>query len=539
MLFCLFLAPVQAQATPLPMISGSADWNFYAATGEFSITGNGKVQDLSYPSLWVPWRSINGDIKSIHIDPTIQLTSTANWFEYCNNLTTTNASEWDVSQVTDMHYMFLACTKLVSLDTSHWDTSAVTDMRVMFDGCYLLTNLDTSHWHTSSVTNMNYVFSDCYAFPSLDVCEWDTSAVTDISGMFMTCHSLTDLDVSKWDTSAVANINGVFGLCQSLTSLDLSGWNTSAASQMQDMFYGCTSLKQIAFGPNWQFNGGAGANFPRANQDNDPAYLQKRRAVGTGTTTDPADTQYSETELMTYYATPRHTTETFVWAPRSTHYYVDFADGKPAGVTDAVHNLPTTIKVETTQDTTVPTQVSTLDGYTFEGYAWNGKTLKPGDVIEKQSAGTHITLTAVWTPVITYYYVDFADGKPSEATDSVQNLPAAIMSETTQDTTIPAQTPTLVGCVFKGYSWNSKTVNPGETINKQVADTHITLTAVWEKTSPKTSSTTTYTTPSLSIDLHSELPANQDLTVPYAGTDNHLFQTGGIAAQSSALSLQP
>lgn len=167
--------------------------------------------------------------------------------------------------------------------------------------------------------------------------------------------------------------------------------------------------------------------------------------------TDPAGTQYSETELMTYYATPRHTTETFVWAPRSTHYYVDFADGKPAGVTDAVHNLPTTIKVETTQDTMVPTQVPTLDDYTFEGYAWNGKTLKPGDAIEKQSAGTHITLTAVW-----------------------------------------------------------------------------------EKTSPKTSSATTYTTPSLSIDLHSELPANQDLTVPYAGTDNHLPQTGDSSSVLSA-----
>lgn len=508
-LFCLFMAPAQAQAAALPMISGNADWNFNAVTGELSITGSGRVDSLyrnNYSD--IPWYSVRHDITSVRMDSTVQPTSLRAWFTECTSLQSVDSAQWDVSHVTEMSELFEDCGNLRNVDVSNWNTSAVTNMWGMFYGCSALTNLDVSNWNTAAVTDMSCLFYNCSALSSLDTSNWNTAAVTNMWGMFYNCKALANLSVNIWNTAAVTNMSEMFygcealaGLdvsnwntaattnmwelfyrCKSLTSFDVSSWNTSAVTDMTNMFADCASLNKVTFGPDWQFKGNDAAAFPQANQGNDPVYLQKWQAIGTGSITDPKGTQYSETELMTYYNQPRHMKETYILAKATTYYFVDFADGKPVGVTDAVQNLPSTIQAETTQNATVPAQIPTLAGYTFKGYSWNGALLMPGATIDKQAADVHITLTATWgkdAPVADYYYVDFADGRPTNAPDEVQNLPGTIKSETTQDATVPMQFPTLNGYIIMGYSWNGKVYIPGETIDKQPADTHVILTAIW------------------------------------------------------------
>ena len=72
-----------------------------------------------------------------------------------------NISDWDVSNVTDMSYMFFTCEKLKSVgDISKWNVSNVTNMNSMFEFCNSF-NQDLSNWDVSSVTDADYIFYDC------------------------------------------------------------------------------------------------------------------------------------------------------------------------------------------------------------------------------------------------------------------------------------------------------------------------------------------------------------------------------------------
>ena len=71
-------------------------------------------------------------------------------------------SDWDVSNVTDMSYMFFACEELKSVgDISSWDVSKVESMISMFSHCKTLTSVgDLSNWDVSNVKYMSYMFHD-------------------------------------------------------------------------------------------------------------------------------------------------------------------------------------------------------------------------------------------------------------------------------------------------------------------------------------------------------------------------------------------
>lgn len=216
---------------------------------------------------------------------------------------------------------------------------------------------------------MDATFDDCKALTSLDISNWNTSAATQMNWMFANCKALTSLDVSNWNTASVTNMYGVFDDRKALTSLDLGTWNTAAVTDMNQMFSSC-GIRQVTFGPDWQFKSGYDSYFPQPNPNYDPAYTIKWQAVGTGSVDYPAGPIYSMYELMDYYNQPRHVSETYVRErsqPTATYYYVDFVDGKSVGVNDDVENLPATIATDTAYDTTDPDQVPTLAGLHLYG----------------------------------------------------------------------------------------------------------------------------------------------------------------------------
>ena len=70
-------------------------------------------------------------------------------------------SEWDVSEVTDMTYMFYKCDKLKSVgDISSWNVSNVTDMAFMVYDCKNF-NQDISGLDISNVKNISGMFNNC------------------------------------------------------------------------------------------------------------------------------------------------------------------------------------------------------------------------------------------------------------------------------------------------------------------------------------------------------------------------------------------
>ena len=97
-------------------------------------------------------------------------------------------SNWDVSNIKSMRYMFYACKELKSVgDISYWDVSNVTDMRSMFFKCEELESVgDISKWDVSKVMYMSYMFWCCSSF-NQDISSWNVSNVTNMDFMFHNC----------------------------------------------------------------------------------------------------------------------------------------------------------------------------------------------------------------------------------------------------------------------------------------------------------------------------------------------------------------
>lgn len=174
------------------------------------------------------------------------------------SLTSLDLSNWDVSNVTNMSYMFAGQSQLTKLgDLSHWNTSKVTNMSGMF---FILSNLPDDalqnlNWDTSQVTDMSYMFSRMNKQKDLSfVNNWNTSKVTDMSYMFFYDPALEKLDLSNWDTSSVGlkkdaqnySLAVMFANDISLTSVgDLSHWNTSNVHDTREMFFDTPKLEHI------------------------------------------------------------------------------------------------------------------------------------------------------------------------------------------------------------------------------------------------------------------------------------------------------
>ncbi|HOO72939.1 MAG TPA: BspA family leucine-rich repeat surface protein [Spirochaetota bacterium] len=135
---------------------------------------------------------ITGDFPGIYFDPNVNnshlaILSIEQWgaikwtsmnraFYNCPYLTCNASDTPDLSQVTDMSFMFNNATSFNG-DVSTWDVSSVADMGAMFYGANVF-NGDVSNWDVSSVTTMNYMFYDAYSFTEHDLSGWDVDQVT-------------------------------------------------------------------------------------------------------------------------------------------------------------------------------------------------------------------------------------------------------------------------------------------------------------------------------------------------------------------------
>ena len=143
-------------------------------------------------------------------------------------------------------------TKFEYIDISDWDVSNVTDLGFMFSGCKQLKSVgDLSNWDVSKIEYMGGMFAGCENLKSVgDLSRWDVSNTEDISGMFGWCENLKSVgDLSRWDVSNTEDISGMFRGCKELKSVgDLSKWDVSKVEHMNQMFYnsGITNI------PKWR-----------------------------------------------------------------------------------------------------------------------------------------------------------------------------------------------------------------------------------------------------------------------------------------------
>jgi len=122
--------------------------------------------------------------------------------------------DWDVSQVTNMGYLFIDRAEF-NQDISRWDVSKVTDMVDMFNGARDF-NQPIGNWDVSKVENMRAMFSGstggspaAKAF-NQDISRWDVSSVKDMTGMFLN-HRVFSQDITGWKTKADVDASQMFG----------------------------------------------------------------------------------------------------------------------------------------------------------------------------------------------------------------------------------------------------------------------------------------------------------------------------------------
>ena len=208
------------------------------------------AMDVGPFNFFTSWFDYRSNIKKVVFDASMAncntITSTAYWFNYCNNLTTIEHIEYlNTDNVTSMHGMFSSCSGLTSLDVSGFNTDNVTDMGGMFSSCSGLTSLDLNSFNTLNVKDMSYMFSGCSGLTNLDVRGFKTQNVTNMGGMFNGCSGLTSLDMTGFNTQNVTNMGAMFYNCSGLTSLGLSGFKTDNVTSMREMFFACHGLESL------------------------------------------------------------------------------------------------------------------------------------------------------------------------------------------------------------------------------------------------------------------------------------------------------
>ena len=177
----------------------------------------------------------------------LSLKDISNMFLNCISLKTLDLSNLDISHVTNVMNLFLNCSSLISLNLDGFNTSSVTAFMGMFYNCYSLLSLELSSFDTSNALLMNSMFYNCSSLTSLDLYNFNTSKVQSMAGMFFECSNLISLDLSNFDTSQVLFMNNLFHNCTRLISLDLSNFNTSNIESMTDIFINCNNLQFINF----------------------------------------------------------------------------------------------------------------------------------------------------------------------------------------------------------------------------------------------------------------------------------------------------
>ena len=207
------------------------------------------VTNMQY--LFILQESFNGDISSWDVSSVTTMDSMFNFLSTFNQ----DISSWDVSSVTNMRYMFRT-TGSFNGDISSWDVSNVTNMDYMFEGSVF--NQDISGWCVTNFSSEPGGFSDNSPLTESNKPVWGSCPGTPIDdsnfqtavNTCLSTHPITGLcadseygSITEWDVSNVTNMSQAF-YDRSTFNADIRYWDVSNVTNMEYMFYNASSFNQ-------------------------------------------------------------------------------------------------------------------------------------------------------------------------------------------------------------------------------------------------------------------------------------------------------
>ncbi|WP_418499150.1 BspA family leucine-rich repeat surface protein, partial [Flagellimonas sp.] len=132
--------------------------------------------------------------------------------------------QWGTGQWESMYEAFSGCGNMVYNATDIPDLSQVTDMAYMFESATSF-NGNIGNWDTSNVTYMNGMFAGATAF-NQDISGWDVSNVTEMVFMLSDATDF-DQDLSNWNLSSIEYMNFMLdnsGMSMANYGATLVGW---------------------------------------------------------------------------------------------------------------------------------------------------------------------------------------------------------------------------------------------------------------------------------------------------------------------------
>ncbi|EPZ2626736.1 BspA family leucine-rich repeat surface protein, partial [Campylobacter coli] len=146
----------------------------------------------------------------------------------------------DVSNITDMSYLFENSRRQDFSGIEEWDVSSVTNMKGMFKNAMFF-NHDISNWDVSSVTDMSNMFYSADDF-NQPLEKWDVSRVENMDCMFFDTKNFNQ-PLEKWDVSSVKTMNLMFA-CTHKFNQPLKKWDVSSVKTMLGMFVYASKFNQ-------------------------------------------------------------------------------------------------------------------------------------------------------------------------------------------------------------------------------------------------------------------------------------------------------
>ena len=184
-------------------------------------------------------------LNEIELQEVEQLNNLSHMFTFAYSIKNFNfLSEWDVSNVENISYMFAATNINDLKPVSGWNTRNIKNMRGLFCLEYekipnSITDLNPlKNWNVSNVEDMSFMFGGRKISSLKSLEKWELFKIESLEGMFRKCEFLNGLEgIENWNLFSCQNIKDMFYKCKGIKSLiSLKYWDTSKIENMSGLF---------------------------------------------------------------------------------------------------------------------------------------------------------------------------------------------------------------------------------------------------------------------------------------------------------------